>query len=130
MWLRLSPKRDQSQGAKQPTILKTSQKDVHFRNALSVNRSDSEATYVQSTLQGVSPVWAPPEMFDQKEGLTEKADVYSFARPPSRVFFEGGDLAREECGTSHRDMLDSSLQAWTLPSWPWTRDRSGSGPGI
>ncbi|CAJ1443568.1 unnamed protein product, partial [Effrenium voratum] len=43
-----------------------------------------EATYVQSTLQGVSPVWAPPEMFDQKEGLTEKADVYSFAI----IFFE------------------------------------------
>ena len=44
-----------------------------------------EATYVQSTLQGVSPVWAPPEMFDNKSGgLTEKADVYSFAV----IFFE------------------------------------------
>ncbi|CAE7587994.1 SIS8 [Symbiodinium sp. CCMP2456] len=44
-----------------------------------------EATYVQSTLQGVSPVWAPPEMFDSKSGgLTEKADVYSFAV----IFFE------------------------------------------
>ena len=44
-----------------------------------------EATYVQSTLQGVSPVWAPPEMFDGKSGgLTEKADVYSFAV----IFFE------------------------------------------
>lgn len=39
-----------------------------------------EHTMVQSTLQGVSPVWAPPEMFDDKDaGLTEKADVYSFA---------------------------------------------------
>lgn len=39
-----------------------------------------EATYVQSTIQGVSPVWAPPEMFDHwNGGLTEKADVYSFA---------------------------------------------------
>ena len=44
-----------------------------------------EATYVQSTLQGVSPVWAPPEMFDASSGgLTEKADVYSFAV----IFFE------------------------------------------
>ena len=44
-----------------------------------------EATYVQSTLQGVSPVWAPPEMFDSRSGgLTEKADVYSFAV----IFFE------------------------------------------
>eukprot|EP00931_Biecheleriopsis_adriatica_P024612 TRINITY_DN1528_c0_g2_i1.p1 TRINITY_DN1528_c0_g2~~TRINITY_DN1528_c0_g2_i1.p1 ORF type:complete len:1000 (-),score=231.79 TRINITY_DN1528_c0_g2_i1:8-3007(-) len=44
-----------------------------------------EATVVQSTLQGVSPVWAPPEMFDPRAGgLTEKADVYSFAV----IFFE------------------------------------------
>eukprot|EP00927_Polykrikos_kofoidii_P079227 TRINITY_DN76004_c0_g1_i1.p1 TRINITY_DN76004_c0_g1~~TRINITY_DN76004_c0_g1_i1.p1 ORF type:complete len:1072 (-),score=193.61 TRINITY_DN76004_c0_g1_i1:118-3333(-) len=44
-----------------------------------------EQTFVQSTLQGVSPVWAPPEMFDDRVGgLTEKADVYSFAV----IFFE------------------------------------------
>lgn len=44
-----------------------------------------EATMVHSTLQGVSPVWAPPEMFDDRAGgLTEKADVYSFAI----IFFE------------------------------------------
>jgi len=39
-----------------------------------------EHTLVHSTLQGVSPVWAPPEMLDDLTGgLTEKADVYSFA---------------------------------------------------
>lgn len=44
-----------------------------------------DATYVQSTIHGVSPVWAPPEMFDHwAGGLTEKADVYSFAI----IFFE------------------------------------------
>ncbi|CAE8630963.1 unnamed protein product, partial [Polarella glacialis] len=43
-----------------------------------------EQTAVQSTLQGVSPVWAPPEMFEKGEGLTEKADVYSFGV----IFFE------------------------------------------
>lgn len=32
----------------------------------------------QTTLRGVSPVWAPPEMFDDRaEAMTEKADVYS-----------------------------------------------------
>merc|ERR550534_1029755 len=38
-----------------------------------------------TTLRGVSPLWAPPEMFDdQAESMTEKADVYSFGI----VFFE------------------------------------------
>lgn len=33
----------------------------------------------QTTLRGVSPIWAPPEMFDdQAESMTPKADVYSF----------------------------------------------------
>lgn len=33
----------------------------------------------QTTVRGVSPIWAPPEMFDdQAEAMTEKADVYSF----------------------------------------------------
>eukprot|EP00811_Abedinium_folium_P001101 NODE_11006_length_1314_cov_4.919966.p1 GENE.NODE_11006_length_1314_cov_4.919966~~NODE_11006_length_1314_cov_4.919966.p1 ORF type:complete len:340 (-),score=113.92 NODE_11006_length_1314_cov_4.919966:293-1264(-) len=42
-------------------------------------------TLVHSTLPGVSPVWAAPEMYDDKcAGLTEKADVYSFAI----IFFE------------------------------------------
>jgi len=40
-------------------------------------RGESQ-TNVNSTLQGVSPVWAPPEMFDDAAGgLTEKVDVYS-----------------------------------------------------
>mmetsp|Transcript_10136 Transcript_10136/g.19146 ORF Transcript_10136/g.19146 Transcript_10136/m.19146 type:complete len:670 (-) Transcript_10136:62-2071(-) len=44
-----------------------------------------EHTLVHSTLQGVSPVWAPPEMLDDLTGgLTEKVDVYSFAI----IFFE------------------------------------------
>eukprot|EP00747_Dinoflagellata_sp_TGD_P220420 gnl/TRDRNA2_/TRDRNA2_92415_c0_seq1.p1 gnl/TRDRNA2_/TRDRNA2_92415_c0~~gnl/TRDRNA2_/TRDRNA2_92415_c0_seq1.p1 ORF type:complete len:800 (-),score=127.90 gnl/TRDRNA2_/TRDRNA2_92415_c0_seq1:73-2472(-) len=39
-----------------------------------------EQTVVQTTLQGLSPVWAPPEMFDDDaSGFTEKADIYSFA---------------------------------------------------
>lgn len=39
----------------------------------------------QTTLRGVSPIWAPPEMFDDKaENPTDKADVYSFGI----VFFE------------------------------------------
>mmetsp|Transcript_37618 Transcript_37618/g.70280 ORF Transcript_37618/g.70280 Transcript_37618/m.70280 type:complete len:676 (+) Transcript_37618:178-2205(+) len=39
----------------------------------------------ETTLRGVSPIWAPPEMFDdQAESMTEKADVYSFGI----VFFE------------------------------------------
>lgn len=34
---------------------------------------------LQTTLRGVSPIWAPPEMFDDRnEGMTDKADVYSF----------------------------------------------------
>ncbi|CAJ1351597.1 unnamed protein product [Effrenium voratum] len=38
-----------------------------------------EQTALQTTLRGVSPIWAPPEMFDDKGGgVTEKADVYSF----------------------------------------------------
>eukprot|EP00931_Biecheleriopsis_adriatica_P051638 TRINITY_DN29980_c0_g1_i1.p1 TRINITY_DN29980_c0_g1~~TRINITY_DN29980_c0_g1_i1.p1 ORF type:complete len:1061 (+),score=260.28 TRINITY_DN29980_c0_g1_i1:313-3183(+) len=38
-----------------------------------------EQTALQTTLRGVSPIWAPPEMFDDKAGgVTEKADVYSF----------------------------------------------------
>lgn len=38
-----------------------------------------EQTALHTTLRGVSPIWAPPEMFDDKAGgLTEKADVYSF----------------------------------------------------
>mmetsp|Transcript_20243 Transcript_20243/g.56162 ORF Transcript_20243/g.56162 Transcript_20243/m.56162 type:complete len:676 (+) Transcript_20243:135-2162(+) len=40
---------------------------------------------LQTTLRGVSPVWAPPEMFDeQADDMTEKADVYSYGI----VFFE------------------------------------------
>mmetsp|Transcript_93611 Transcript_93611/g.180585 ORF Transcript_93611/g.180585 Transcript_93611/m.180585 type:complete len:627 (+) Transcript_93611:89-1969(+) len=39
----------------------------------------------QTTLRGVSPVWAPPEMFDDEaNSMTEKADVYSYGI----VFFE------------------------------------------
>merc|ERR1712190_540084 len=39
----------------------------------------------QTTLRGVSPIWAPPEMFDDRAGsMNEKADVYSFGI----VFFE------------------------------------------
>ncbi|CAE8652958.1 unnamed protein product, partial [Polarella glacialis] len=38
-----------------------------------------EQTALHTTLRGVSPIWAPPEMFDEKAGgVTEKADVYSF----------------------------------------------------
>lgn len=38
-----------------------------------------EQTALHTTLRGVSPIWAPPEMFEDKAGgLTEKADVYSF----------------------------------------------------
>jgi len=38
-----------------------------------------QQTALHTTLRGVSPIWAPPEMFDEKAGgLTEKADVYSF----------------------------------------------------
>eukprot|EP00747_Dinoflagellata_sp_TGD_P223161 gnl/TRDRNA2_/TRDRNA2_94786_c0_seq1.p2 gnl/TRDRNA2_/TRDRNA2_94786_c0~~gnl/TRDRNA2_/TRDRNA2_94786_c0_seq1.p2 ORF type:complete len:263 (+),score=69.83 gnl/TRDRNA2_/TRDRNA2_94786_c0_seq1:101-790(+) len=40
---------------------------------------------MQTTLKGVSPIWAPPEMFDDAaESMTDKADVYSFGI----VFFE------------------------------------------
>lgn len=39
----------------------------------------------QTTLRGVSPIWAPPEMFDDRaDAMTEKADVYSYGI----VFFE------------------------------------------
>lgn len=39
----------------------------------------------QTTLRGVSPIWAPPEMFDDRaDNMTDKADVYSFGI----VFFE------------------------------------------
>ncbi|CAE7610666.1 unnamed protein product, partial [Symbiodinium pilosum] len=38
-----------------------------------------EQTALQTTLRGVSPIWAPPEIFDDKGGgVTEKVDVYSF----------------------------------------------------
>mmetsp|Transcript_126588 Transcript_126588/g.405227 ORF Transcript_126588/g.405227 Transcript_126588/m.405227 type:complete len:1035 (+) Transcript_126588:101-3205(+) len=38
-----------------------------------------EQVGVHTTLRGVSPVWAPPEMFDESAGgISEKADVYSF----------------------------------------------------
>lgn len=38
-----------------------------------------EKVGAHTTLRGVSPVWAPPEMFDESVGgITEKADVYSF----------------------------------------------------
>lgn len=38
-----------------------------------------EQVGANTTLLGVSPVWAPPEMFDDSHGgITEKADVYSF----------------------------------------------------
>lgn len=38
-----------------------------------------EQTALHTTLRGVSPIWAPPEMFDDRAGgVTEKADVYSF----------------------------------------------------
>eukprot|EP00928_Gymnodinium_smaydae_P021452 TRINITY_DN1836_c0_g1_i1.p1 TRINITY_DN1836_c0_g1~~TRINITY_DN1836_c0_g1_i1.p1 ORF type:complete len:1096 (-),score=164.71 TRINITY_DN1836_c0_g1_i1:59-3295(-) len=38
-----------------------------------------EQTALHTTLRGVSPIWAPPEMFvDNAGGVTEKADVYSF----------------------------------------------------
>lgn len=38
-----------------------------------------EQTSLNTTMKGVSPIWAPPEMFDdQNGGITEKADVYSF----------------------------------------------------
>eukprot|EP00928_Gymnodinium_smaydae_P015596 TRINITY_DN15778_c0_g3_i1.p1 TRINITY_DN15778_c0_g3~~TRINITY_DN15778_c0_g3_i1.p1 ORF type:complete len:685 (-),score=165.69 TRINITY_DN15778_c0_g3_i1:76-2130(-) len=34
---------------------------------------------MQTTLRGVSPIWAPPEMFDDRaEDMTDKADVYSY----------------------------------------------------
>lgn len=40
---------------------------------------------LQTTLRGVSPIWAPPEMFnDRAEAMTERADVYSLGI----VFFE------------------------------------------
>jgi len=38
-----------------------------------------EQTSLHTTLRGVSPIWAPPEVFDEQAGgVTEKADVYSF----------------------------------------------------
>lgn len=44
-----------------------------------------EQTALHTTLRGVSPIWAPPEVFDEKAGgVTMKADVYSFGI----IFFE------------------------------------------
>lgn len=73
-----------------------------------------EHTMVQSTLQGVSPVWAPPEMFDDVEnGLTEKADVYSFAV----IFFEllTKRVPFQEVSSSQLPSLKASGQLPQIP---------------
>mmetsp|Transcript_48695 Transcript_48695/g.156448 ORF Transcript_48695/g.156448 Transcript_48695/m.156448 type:complete len:978 (-) Transcript_48695:11-2944(-) len=74
-----------------------------------------EHTMVQSTLQGVSPVWAPPEMFNESEGgLTEKADVYSFAV----IFFEllTKRVPFQEVSAAQLPMLKSSGQLPQIPA--------------
>lgn len=44
-----------------------------------ISALEGEEGGLQTTLRGVSPIWAPPEMFDeQAEDMTERADVYSF----------------------------------------------------
>lgn len=50
-----------------------------------IRQNTEDGEHMQTTIRGVSPIWAPPEMFDNRaEGMTDKADVYSYGI----VFFE------------------------------------------
>lgn len=50
-----------------------------------IRQNSEDGEHMQTTIRGVSPIWAPPEMFDNRaEGMTDKADVYSFGI----IFFE------------------------------------------
>lgn len=70
-----------------------------------ISQKETEAGY-QTTLRGVSPIWAPPEMFDdQAEGMTDRADVYSYGI----VFFE----------TISRKLPFSEIPQRQLPKAKW-----------
>merc|ERR1719412_39978 len=96
-----------------------------------------EDTVLQTTLRGVSPIWASPEMFDDKVagGVTEKADIYSFGI----ITFELATRKLPYSGISNMqlpqlkmkgqlpvfpDVMDSKLEAltkWCLMQKPKAR---------
>mmetsp|Transcript_87831 Transcript_87831/g.251613 ORF Transcript_87831/g.251613 Transcript_87831/m.251613 type:complete len:690 (+) Transcript_87831:87-2156(+) len=68
----------------------------------------------QTTLRGVSPIWAPPEMFDDRsDGMTDKADVYSMGI----VFFELATRTLPFSQISQRQLPKSKYEG-VLPTIP------------
>jgi len=74
----------------------------------------TEHVGAHTTLKGVSPVWAPPEMFDDSVGhISEKADVYSFGIIVFEVFTKSVPYA--EVGQMHLTRIKSKGQLPTFP---------------
>lgn len=53
-----------------------------------ISAASEGAQAFKTTIRGVSPIWAPPEMFDDEAGgMTDKADVYSYGIILYEIFF-------------------------------------------
>lgn len=62
--------------------------DFGLAKIISAASEEGGQAAFKTTIRGVSPIWAPPEMFDEEaEGMTDKADVYSFGIILFEIFF-------------------------------------------
>lgn len=76
--------------------------------------SEGAQAAMKTTIRGVSPIWAPPEMFDDEAGgMTDKADVYSYGIILFEIFFRA--LPYTEVGMK---MLPQAKYDGLMPLFP------------